>query len=177
MDNLTIFAIGLFTISSLIFAFIFKYRLVCPETRKHLTYPMYAARDKLIRAVIEGKVHKDDPAFLNVYELMNFGLSVYKRITLRWFLFKPITKDMNEQMLNEIKLRKQLILSADSAIKEPLYEFMVAILFMLCKTSFLLRIILAIRPIIKRFSLQFPRPDVYDKYSKIESYGMELHPV
>ncbi len=178
INSLTVFTFILLSMSSIVYFILFYFIIIRHEKRRHLTYPMYKARDDLVGSVLEGKIDKDDTAFNIVYDLINNSLRNYKQITLWRLISNSIIINANNELLKEIERRKQIIISADDCLKQPFIDFLKAVLVMICKTSIFLQFLIKVGPILRRyFSFsEHPKysPRIYKSYSEINQYTDQL---
>ena len=181
MNNLAIFTLiitGLFFIGFYLKLF---FGLVRPEKRRHLTYSVYKARDRLIKSIYQDKVDRNDPAFLLVYELINNYLSVYKKISFRKFVYSSILIKKNEELLREVDRKWNIIKEADKNIKEPFDDLIKALMNMLYEASLFLRLIIKLRFLLKKISIVFKppikTPNIYRSYNRLEYYDSILYTV
>ena len=166
MNNWALFTLGLVVVSSVFYAILFYFEIYKRNRLKHLTYPIYAAKDKLISAIADGEVYSDDQAFQFVYDCIIKTLQVYKHLTFRKVLIAGVVVKHSVEVEERINDELKIINSANETVSEAYMDYIRGVCNFLYMTSISLRILVKLVPLMKKIKSDLPTPKKYQTYDR-----------
>jgi|GEM_PF-1539512 len=155
MNDLNFFTPAVIFLSMMIFVPYFYLRLFKITKIQHLTYSLYAAKDKIITALAKGQVNRNDKAVKIVYNLIIDTITIYKHLTLKNLILSSIIVKHSEEVEKKLSQEYETIKNSNRLVKEAYSEYLIGILKILYETSLLLRIALKCNHIFRHFRPSF----------------------